>query len=272
MTTDKPTYIFLDTETTGVEEQDEVIQLAFITSQNKQTLLHNAYAMPGTPISTGAMAVHHITPEKLALKSASKLEATKEYRILRHLASQPDNVIFAHNAKFDLDMLKKHHIIPNCHIVDTLRIVKTLFPKQKSHALQYTKYEHKLYLHEPSYYQKLGIDSFTLAAHDARTDVAALYILCYHLLIRHLSVEKMIEVSSKPVLEETIRFGKHKDKLWAEVPYGYLKWMKSNLKTLTEDQQFTLDYWLDWDNRNAYKADKILSDEAAIVKEDFKGM
>ena len=49
--------IFLDTETTGVEEKDRLIQLCYRCNGISATKYFN----PGIPISFMAMATHHIT-------------------------------------------------------------------------------------------------------------------------------------------------------------------------------------------------------------------
>ena len=56
-------YIFFDTETTGLEDTSEVIQLAYAVNDGDQkVMMDKTYSSP-QPISYKAMAVHNITTE-----------------------------------------------------------------------------------------------------------------------------------------------------------------------------------------------------------------
>ena len=58
-------FVILDTETTGTQEEDRIIQLSFIiTNENNEIEeISNNFCMSPVPIKYEAMAVHHITPE-----------------------------------------------------------------------------------------------------------------------------------------------------------------------------------------------------------------
>jgi uncharacterized protein (DUF3820 family) len=51
-------------------------------------------------------------------------------------------------------------------------------------------------------------------------------------------VQQMIHISSNPVLIPRMPFGKHKDKLFIEVPKDYLQWMLTT--ELDEDMKYTV--------------------------------
>lgn len=51
-------FIFLDTETTGTDEDDRLCQLAYKTEDG--TVVNELFH-PGKPISIDAMSIHHIT-------------------------------------------------------------------------------------------------------------------------------------------------------------------------------------------------------------------
>jgi len=53
-------FVFLDTETTGTDEDDRLCQIAFKTEAG---LIVNKLFNPGKPISIEAMSIHHITNE-----------------------------------------------------------------------------------------------------------------------------------------------------------------------------------------------------------------
>ena len=48
-------YIILDTETTGVEDNDRVIQLGFIALGGAEVEVHNEFFSSDVPISFGVM-------------------------------------------------------------------------------------------------------------------------------------------------------------------------------------------------------------------------
>lgn len=60
--------ILLDTETTSIEPDARLVQLAYKNLATGETL--NEYFKPPIPISYGSMAVHHITHEMVADKPA----------------------------------------------------------------------------------------------------------------------------------------------------------------------------------------------------------
>jgi len=51
-------FVFLDTETTGTDEDNRLCQIAFKTEAG---LIVNELFNPGKPISIQAMSIHHIT-------------------------------------------------------------------------------------------------------------------------------------------------------------------------------------------------------------------
>ncbi len=58
-------YVILDTETTGVGENDRVIQLGYIVLGAKNVEVHNEFYSSDVPISFGAMEIHGITPDMI---------------------------------------------------------------------------------------------------------------------------------------------------------------------------------------------------------------
>jgi len=54
---------------------------------------------------------------------------------------------------------------------------------------------------------------------------------------------KMMEISSKPVLLSRMFFGKHKGELFRDIPVDYLKWL-SGQDDLDEDMRFTVGNYL----------------------------
>ena len=91
--------IFLDTETTGNEVgKDRLVQVCYEASGE----IKNEYFKPPLPMSVKAMSVTHITNKMLEDKppfEGSEMKAELEL-LLR------EGVMVAHNAAFDIAMLK----------------------------------------------------------------------------------------------------------------------------------------------------------------------
>ena len=94
-------FIFLDTETTGTEKEDRLCQLAYKTETGE---IVDELFKPPLPIAIDAMCVHHITNEMVADKPSFK--DSPHYQKLVDLLNDDKNILVAHNAKFDVDMLE----------------------------------------------------------------------------------------------------------------------------------------------------------------------
>jgi len=93
-------FIYLDTETTGNGPDDRLCQIAFKPENGPAVCeLFN----PGKPISIDAMAVHHITNKMVEDKPPFRGSEVCDQ--LDELVADVDNVIVAHNAQFDMQML-----------------------------------------------------------------------------------------------------------------------------------------------------------------------
>ena len=91
--------LILDTETTGLGDCDEIIQLAIIDIRG-HTHFHYFF-QPITEISDEALAVHGITDQKLATAPCF----ADVYRTLRSVLHDCD--IIAYNAEFDKRMIEQ---------------------------------------------------------------------------------------------------------------------------------------------------------------------
>lgn len=230
--------IFLDTETTGNElAKDRLCQVCYKVDGEVKT----EYFKPPIPISVKASSVTHIT---------NKMVEDKECFIGSNFARQlqvdlNDGILVAHNAKFDISMLSSEKIDVN-QFICTLRISRWLDQESviPEYGLQFLRY-----------FLDLDVEG---KAHDAEGDVSVLEALFKRLLQKVIekegteekAINKMVEISSRPVLFEKFNFGKYKDK---KVDYvlkndrKYLEWMlgaKSENKENEEDWIYTLNHYL----------------------------
>ena len=233
--------IFFDTETTGNEQKDFLCQIAYKTAGDSFSNLYK----PEIKIPPEASAIHHITnkmvADKLSFKESGDLPKIKK------LFEDKNSIVVAHNAPFDLIMIKKEGIEPKKFIC-TLKLARYLDPEEKigKYNLQYLRY-----------LLDFDIDA---TAHDALGDVLILEKLFEHLKKKMMeseqlnddeALEKMLEISSRPLLIKTLNFGKHKGKTVEEVlrtDRSWLEWLlreKEKSDVIEhEDWIYTLKYYL----------------------------
>ena len=96
------------------------------------------------------------------------------------------------------------------------------------------------------YFLKINIQA---TAHDALGDILILEKLFERLLARmnkdvgpDAVEDKMIEISSNPVLLSRMSFGKHKGQFFRDIPKDYLQWLSGT--DLDEDMRFTVEHHL----------------------------
>ncbi len=241
-------YILFDTETTGNQENDRIIQIGGMIVRGKAEIeVYDELCSTDTTISIEAMEIHNITADVIVGKppfiQTNFYSKVKEY-------NQPENYLIAHNISFDLGMLKKEGFENHYTLIDTVRCARHLLPDTPYHRLQYLRYALGLYKKEDEEAKKLGI---TVKAHDAIGDVLVMKLLLSRLVQEVKQqypdtdiMQKMAELTQTPVLIKIFKFGKYKgseiEEVVSEDP-GYLKWMRKTLD-LDEDMTYTLNYYL----------------------------
>lgn len=237
-------YVILDTETTGIGENDRVIQLGYIVLGAKEIEVQNEFFSSVVPISFAAMEVHGITPDMIEGKPAC--QESGSYKRLLEL-NTPDNYMIIHNAPFDLGMLEREGFNTQMKVIDTLRVAKHVLPDEDAHRLQYFRYKMELYKEEQKEADALGI---VVKAHDAIGDVLILKLFLSKLkeevakqFPSENPVEKMVDLTNTPILIKSFRFGKYKGKTLQEVAAsdaGYLRWMLTGMENLDEDMRYSI--------------------------------
>ena len=238
-------YVLFDTETTGNQEEDRVIQFgAMVVDQKGKVEAFDELCSSDVEIKIEAMEVHNITPDLLIGKP--KAVETNFYQKLEELNTN-ENFLIAHNIPFDMGMIKKEGFVNQYQLIDTLRCAKHLFPELPYHRLQYIRYALELFKVEETEASKHNI---TIKAHDAIGDVLVMKLFltklvgkCRQIYPDYNPIEKLAELTKTPVFIKTFKFGKHKGKDVEQVAKedaGYLNWMRSNME-LDEDLKYTLD-------------------------------
>jgi len=241
-------YVLFDTETTGNQENDRIIQVGAMIVHDRETIeLFDELCSTTVPISIEAMEVHNITPE--TIEGKAPFSQTRFSKAVEQYNSE-ENYLIAHNIAFDLGMLEKEGFVNRYTLIDTVRVARHLLPDSPYHRLQYLRYALELYKSEEAEAKKLGI---TIKAHDAIGDVLIMKLLLSRLVQLTQErfpgenpMQKMAELTRTPVLIRRFKFGKYKDRDIEEVSredMGYLQWMYKNLD-LDEDMQYTLKQYL----------------------------
>lgn len=240
-------FVFLDTETTGLEENDEVIQLAYVVSKDGKKVVMNKLYKPGCTISPHAMATHHITPEKVQDKGVLDMNDLL-MRGLEKMNYAGDSVLVAHNAKFDIDMLSHHGFNNRMRVIDTLRCSRHLLDDAEGHSLGVIFYQYGIYREMDELADELGVDTSIITSHDALYDVMMLILVTRRLMrIAGNDPEELIRLTNTPVMIEEFSFGKHKGekvKDVAKTDASYLEWMLKNMDNLDEDLRHTINVYL----------------------------
>lgn len=219
--------IFLDTETTGLENEDVICSIAIIYDDIVMYNLVNEEKK----IPPQASSIHHITNEMI--KDKPKVVDTNLYKFLNENNNE-QTVIVGHNINFDMKKLKAIGFDFKGTVIDTLRVSKHLIPECESYALQFLRYELKLYQNETE----------ILVSHNALSDAQVVKFL-YEYLLESASTDEMCELSFKNVLMEKFSFGKYNGRYIEEISMndrGYLEWMLS--VDLDDDLRYSINYYL----------------------------
>ncbi len=238
--------LFLDVETTGLNHEDRTCGIAYkVPAENLEV---DILVKPPLPIKLEASMTNHIANYMVEDKPTfEEADITNQISLIAE-----HGVLVAHNAKFDMQMLKKEGLGFPQHIC-TYKVALMLDPTgdrfQRSN-LQYLRYFYDI---------RVKAD-----AHTAMGDVIVLEQVFNKMLAELTSselglsvdnaIDKMIEVSKLPAKIPRFQFGKHgpneereKGLLITEVATkdpGYLQWLKKEKmkeEVLDVDWIYTLD-------------------------------
>jgi len=228
--------LFLDTETTGRDEQDRIFQVAY----DIDGVEYEEMFTPPLPMCIEAMEATHYTNKDFEGKPP--FSESKMQKHLQELMVREEIVFIAHNASFDIEMLRRDDVIVGSYI-DTLKIARHLDPDAKlgAYRLQYLRYA-------------LELEVVDGRAHDALGDVRVLKALFERLFAKmrqgyesdEATIEAMVDISNKPSYIHKINFGKHAGKLIKDIAKedaGYLQWL---LKQKETDSENSHDQNIDW--------------------------
>jgi len=263
------TLIFLDTETTGIIKDDknqiisnwDLIQLAYRKLENGKIFDENIFINTDVKMEIWAMATHGIYP--------SLLEKKSEWKYIEDIEIDSDifsnNILIAHNAIFDIDVLTKANINCNEDVIDTLKVVKILLSEW---VLEEIKWENPEYVNMQ--YLRYYFELFEIlddqwnpeitTAHDAFGDVVVLkkvFEELFKIIKQKLNItsdeiiELMLKMSKKEyLLIKSMAFWKYRGKTFedvAKIDPKYLDWIID--ADFTDDIKYTCSVWL-WERED----------------------
>lgn len=234
--------IFLDLETTGLENSDKICSIAIIGIEGNEKYAIYELVNEKKKISAKASSINYITNEMLEGKKTF-LESVSFSFLQKY--NEPNSALIVHNVQFDLKMLQNSGILWQGEIIDTLRCTKHLISECESFSLQFLRYELKLYKKEAQEMQNY-FGTQNVCPHSAISDVVALKLL-YESLLEIEPKEKLIELSSKNVLLQKFEFGKYRGRYIEEISMydrSYLEWILKNIDDLDEDLIYTIQRYL----------------------------
>ncbi len=221
--------VVVDTETTGVSMQDQVVEIALVRVCNgKPSDRYATLVQPGMPIPPSASEVHHIVDSDVAhAPRLAEIAADIEAWI------GDTSMLVAHNAGFDAGFLP---FLSARTWLCTLRLAKHLYPESPSHRNQYLRYA-----------LNLAVDTEGGAAHRALGDALVTAALYRHLrdrareLFGDITLNMLADMAAKPVALKTINFGKaHFGKPVESVPMDYVRWALDTMSNLDADMRLAL--------------------------------
>ncbi len=258
------TLVFLDTETTGIIKDDknqissnwDIIQLAYRKIENNNITDWNHFINTDTKMEIGAMATHGIYPSLLKEKSEWKYLAD----VVIDKSVFASNILIAHNAIFDTEVLTRSGIECHNEVIDTLKVAKILlsegiFQEVKGSEPEYVNMQYLRYYFDLFQIVDENWKEETTTAHDAFGDVVVLeriFRVMFDMIKNKLSVTSdevidiMIEMTQKEyLLLKNMAFGKYRGKSFEEVSRidsKYLDWIIG--ADFTDDIKYTCSVWL----------------------------
>jgi len=204
-------FVCLDCEMTGLDAvKDRIIEIAackFTLQENLDSF--TTLVKPDCEISPEAFAVHHISADMLIGKPPI------EQLLPQILEFIGNHIIVGHGIGHDIALLinaAERAQIP-CKLrdhpsFDTLRLAR-LYGDSPNNSLENLA----IHFNVPS-----------VGAHRALADVEMNIQIFKHLVRKFRSTEEIVAILAKPIKMKFMPLGKHKGRLFSEIPIQYLQW------------------------------------------------
>ena len=221
----KETFVCVDCETTGLDtKNDHIIEIAAVRFSFDEILLTKETLVdPKVTISPESIEIHNITQDMVEGKP------TIDQVLPEFLEFIGTDIIVGHGIQFDIDIIAqsaKRHSIP-CKIlenkfIDTLRLAR-LYGESSINSLEYLRQHFNIEPH---------------GAHRAMSDVLVNIKVFKHLAHNFKTTKDIFERLKKPIELKNMPLGKHKGRLFRDIPIQYLYW--ASKQNFDQDLSFSI--------------------------------
>lgn len=225
----------VDLETTGFEPPAGICEIGFcdLVKDGEGWFVGMPGSLlvdPGHPIPPETSAVHHIVDADVV--SAPVFEEAALSTFFDEERMQAERlVLVAHNAKFERQWLTPE-VTGEADWICTYKCALRIWPDAPAHnngTLRYWLNPEGLARHRAEPAHRAGPDAYVTA-----------YIL--REMLKVMSLDELVDISSRPALLPKCNFGKHRGTPWADVPSDYLRWASG--QQMDEDVAFTVRHHL----------------------------
>jgi exodeoxyribonuclease X len=220
VTIDEAALVLIDSETTGVEDDAEIVEVAAYAIQGETRF--ETFVRPSRPIPPTASAIHHIVDADVA-------DAPSRDAALADLAAflPSGSVLVAHNADYDRKRLSPE--FADRPWLCTMRLARHLVPDAPGFG-------------NAALWYYLGGPKISFEMHRASADLVVTRFVLEQLLARYRAfaiersagdaerlakseqIETLLAFVEKPYLLKTMPFGKHRGQPLEAIDPGYFRW------------------------------------------------
>ena len=161
VTTKESVFVVLDTETTGLNVNDEHRIVSIAATKIKNLKITNEIldelVNPERQISEPSIKIHHITQEKVKNKPLLKELDDQIYNFLEN------TILVGHNLNFDIKFIIKSapyttiaHRVKNIVTIDTIYLAAGIYPHFKSYELSFLCENLKIQTEDQTRHSALG--------------------------------------------------------------------------------------------------------------------
>lgn len=236
------TIAVIDVETDRFDQEEgdaKIIELACVAITHEWDVAEDcgweeefsgSWLFCGGPITPRARAIHHIADSDVA--QYNEFSAPDWIKLV---ADEDVDYYAAHNMTFDRAQIERAVGPTEKPWICTLKCARVAWPDAPAFGNQVLRYWRGI--------EKV-VEPADLYPHRALYDAQVTSWLLIDLIAAFDGdLERMVKVSSEPSLLQKITFGKHRGKLWSEVPRDYLSWVLK--QDFDEDVQLTARRWLE---------------------------
>lgn len=212
----------IDLETRGLLPDDGVVEIATVDlirdgdderSPWQRGRMWRSFVNPGKPIGPEVQAIHHIGDADV--KDAPTLADVMPEVLAPGEDGKPPSIFAAHRASFERQFLDAL-MPPETKWICSWRVGVTCYPDASAHSNQALRY-----------FLKLNLDpALAMPPHRAQPDAYVTAAIIRRMFSDFvITVDDMVNISSKPILLPRLHFGQHAGKAIEDVPTSYLEWM-----------------------------------------------